>query len=265
MPYPLSPDADAEAFGSNRPWDHPSSIRAHSASFARPCPPTNLCRMQLLAGALLERPPGPKYTAELGFAELSLAAPLPKARTLEKWRAELPADFELALRVPTSCWHGSAGPLREGDELDAGLSWLSTALGLLRPSLVVLATTSEVTTGARDRDRLRHYVARLPRLDGTRIAWRPSGLWEPESVRRLAASLGVLPGFDPIDDPTPDGDVVYGSLFAEGLRRSFSHAALLDVVDNISVSAARAAYITIDSPQAFREARLLQSLVETGE
>ncbi len=34
--------------------------------------------MQLLAGALMERPPGPKYTAELRFAELEPQTPLPK-------------------------------------------------------------------------------------------------------------------------------------------------------------------------------------------
>jgi hypothetical protein len=135
----------------------------------------------------------------------------------------------------------------------------------LEPVLLVLATTSEVTTGARDRKRLRDYISRLPRPSGMRIAWRPSGLWEPESVRAFARTSDVLPGFDPVDDPAPDDVVIYGSLFAEGLRRSFSHALLLDVVDNVASSAAATAYITIDSPQSFREARLLQSLVEGGE
>jgi len=221
--------------------------------------------MQLLAGALLERPPGPKYSAELRFAELALSGPLPKGQTLAKWRASLPDGFDLALRVPTSCWETSAGPLREGDELDAGLAWLSTAVDTLQPELLVLATSSEVTTGARDRQRLQAYVARLPRPDGTHLAWRPSGLWEPEAARRLSTRMGVLSGFDPVDDPVPKGEVLYGSLFAEGLRRSFSHALLLDVLGNLSSSTAATAYVTIDSPQSFREAKLLQSLAEGGE
>ena len=79
--------------------------------------------MQLLAGALLERPPGPKYTSELGFAELTLTGQLPKAQTLTKWRAGLPESFRVALRIPRSCWHTSAGALREGGELDVGLAW----------------------------------------------------------------------------------------------------------------------------------------------
>jgi hypothetical protein len=221
--------------------------------------------MELLAGALLERPPGPKYTAELRFAELALTGPLPKAQTLAKWRSSLPEDFQLALRIPAPCWRSSTGPLRPGDELDAGLEWLSAATDVLRPVLLVLHTSSEVTTGARDRTRLNEYVSRLPRLGGTRLVWRASGLWEPDSVRRASRTMGVLPGFDPVDEPPPDGDVVYGSLLAEGLRRSFSHALLLDILDNLSASAAETAYVTIDSPQSFREARLLQSLAEGGE
>ena len=221
--------------------------------------------MQLFAGALLERPPGPKYTEALGFAELALTGPLPKPHTLTKWRSSLPEGFRLALRVPRTCWSTSSGPLRPGDELDAGLSWLSDAVDALAPELLVLATSSDVTTGARDRQRLRDFIARLPRPDGTTIAWRASGLWEPDAVERLARGLDVLPGFDPVDDPAPAGSILYGSLVAEGLRRSFSHALLLDVIDSVASSSAEVAYVTIDSSQSFREAKLLQTLAEGGE
>lgn len=221
--------------------------------------------MQLFAGALLERPPGPKYTEALDFAELALTGPLPKPQTLTKWRTSLPEGFRLALRVPRSCWTTSSGPLRPGEEMDAGLAWLSSAVESLAPELLVLATSSDVTTGARDRQRLRDYVARLPRPDGVAVAWRASGLWEQDSVERLARDLDVLPGFDPVDDAPPAGTVIYGSLVAEGLRRSFSHALLLDVIDSVASSSAEVVYVTIDSPQSFREAKLLHSLAEGGE
>jgi uncharacterized protein YecE (DUF72 family) len=221
--------------------------------------------MQLLAGALLERPPGPKYTSELRFAELAPQAPLPKPGTLAKWRQKLPDDFELALRAPDPCWQSPAGPLRPSDELDAGLSWLSEAADALRASLVVVATGPSVTTGARDRERLRDYFARIPRTDERLIVWKPTGLWEPETVQAMARTLSVVGGFDAVDDPAPDADVVYASLLAEGLRRSFSHAHRLDVLDNIKRSGASRAFVTIESGQSFREARLLQALSEGRE
>jgi uncharacterized protein YecE (DUF72 family) len=221
--------------------------------------------MQLLAGALLERPPGPKYTTELAFAELAPRDPLPKPSTLSKWRRGLPDGFELGLRAPESTWNTPDGPLRAGAGLDEGVSWLAEASYALGASLLVVATGATVTTGARDRDRLRTYFDRLPRRDGLTIVWRPSGLWEPEGVQNMARSLGITGGFDAVDDPAPSGGIVYGSLLAEGLRRSFSHAQLLDVIDKLRASDAQRAYVTIDSPHSFRKARLLQALYEGDE
>jgi len=221
--------------------------------------------MELLAGALLERPPGPKYTSELRFAELALKAPLPKPGTLAKWRQELPDGFELALRAPDECWQSPGGPLRPSAELDSGLAWLSDAAGALNASAIVIGTTAAVTTGARDRERLREYFARVPRADGRLVVWKPTGLWEPEIVQTMASTLDVVGGFDGLDDPVPETETVYASLLAEGVRRSFSHAQLLEVLAKLQRSTAKRAFVTIESGQSFREARLLQALSEGRE
>jgi uncharacterized protein YecE (DUF72 family) len=210
----------------------------------------------------LERPPGSKYTAELRFAELTPVDPLPKPATLSKWRKKLPEGFELGLRAPTAAWNPPEGPLRAGAALDAGVRWLTEAADALEASLIVVATDASVTTGARDRERLREYFGGLPRNEGSQIVWRASGLWEPEAVQSMARSLSVVAAFDAIDDPPPQGDFAYASLLAEGLRRSFAHAQLLDVLDKVQASGASAAYVCIESPQSFREARLLQALSE---
>ncbi len=221
--------------------------------------------MELLAGALLERPPGPKYTSELRFAELAPQSPLPKPGTLAKWRQQLPDGFELALRAPDPCWQSPGGPLRPSSELDAGLGWLAEAADALQASMIVVATGPAVTTGARDRERLREYFGRIPRAEDRLTVWRPTGLWEPETVQMMASVLSVVGGFDAIDDPAPSSDVLYTSLVAEGFRRSFSHALLLEVLDKLQSSGASRAFVTIESGQSFREARLLQALSEGRE
>ena len=80
------------------------------------------------------------------------------------------------------------------------------AFDVFGASILVVATGPTVTTGARDRDRLREYFARLPRRDDLTIVWRPTGLWEPEAVQGMARSLGITGGFDAIDDPAPQLD-----------------------------------------------------------
>jgi uncharacterized protein YecE (DUF72 family) len=218
--------------------------------------------MKLLAGALLERPPGPKYVSELGFAELAPESPLPKPGTLAKWRQKLPDGFELGLRAPEACLGSRQGPLRPGRELDAGIEWLREAADVLAVSILVIATGAAVTTGARDRQRLRDYFARIPRADGRTIVWKPTGLWEPAAVQSMASTLSVVGGFDAVTDPAPRSDVVYASLRAEGLLRSFSHAQLLEVLEKLRTSGAARAFVTIHSESSFREARLLQALAE---
>lgn len=218
--------------------------------------------MDLFVGALLERPPGPKYVAALRYAELAPVSPLPKPTTLARWRRELPADLHLGLRAPEACWRSPDGPLRPSDELERGLNWLSEASDALEASVVVIATSAAVTTGARDRARLREYFARLPKAEGRVVVWQPTGLWEPELHQTMADSLSVVAGFDAVDDPVPHAGVLYASLRAEGLRRSFSHAQLLEVLHKLKGSGASRAFVCIESAHSFREAQLLRSLSE---
>jgi hypothetical protein len=131
--------------------------------------------------------------------------------------------------------------------------------------MVVVATSAAVTTGARDRERLREYFARIPRTGDRLLIWKPAGLWEAEATQSMARALSVVGGFDGVEDPVPDGGVVYASLLAEGVRRSFPHAQLLDLLDKLQSSKASRAFVTIESGQSFREARLLQALSEGRE
>jgi hypothetical protein len=78
----------------------------------------------------------------------------------------------------------------------------------------------------------------------------------------MASALSVLGGFDGVDDPAPSADVLYATLRAEGFRRSFSEAVLLEVLDKLRGSGTSQAFVTIESEQSFKEARLLQTLSE---
>lgn len=240
----------------------PEDGSSSQGNFACALAPTTLCPMELLAGALLARPPGPKVASELRFAELAPEPPLPKPRTLARWRQNLPDGCVLGLRAPEACLGSKDGPLRPGPALDGCIDWLREAADALQASVLVIATGAAVTTGARDRERLREFFARAPRVEGRTIVWKPAGLWQPAAVQSLASKLSVVGAFDAVDDPAPHSDVLYASLDAEGLRRSFSHAQLLEVLEKLRGSGASRAFVTIHSKQSFREARLLMALAE---
>jgi hypothetical protein len=215
----------------------------------------------LHVGALLDRAPGRKYIAALRFAELAPRLPLPRPGTLASIRTGLPADFVLALRAPRSAVVSTRGALREDPELDKGLAWLSAAADALQARAVVIHTPSELTPGARSRDLLRAYVARLPRVEGRTYVWAAQGAWEPEEAQAVCQELGLCRAFDPLETRSSSrADVVYATLRALGHRAGFSYAALSDALLRTLEHKPSEAFISVDAERAFDIARRLQTL-----
>lgn len=219
--------------------------------------------MDLHAGALLERAPGPKYSSALGFAELAFVdASLPKAKTLRSWRETVPESFEVALRVPRSITHELIDDqLALGEEL-ADADWLSDAIAATGARFVVLATGSEAKTSRRDRERLGALFGALAELAGADVplVWAPTGLWDSDLARPFAQKSGVIYAYDPLEDDPPAGTLHYASLRALGFRQRFSDGVLYELVERLEENGAERAYVSLESPHSFKEAQLLQAL-----
>lgn len=213
-------------------------------------------------GAHLERPPGPRYLAELPFAELAIPSPVPKSSTLERWRENLPAGFTVAIVAPPETVNSAAGPLRLGEQdLELGLGWLEDAVEAARPDILVVPTPRAVTPGARDRARLEAYFARLPRREGTQLVWAPTGLWESDDAGRFGEKLGAAVAVDPLVDDVPSGPLAYLRLRALGVRNRFSEGMLIEALEAALGSGADDVYLSLESPRSFKEACRLRDLV----
>ncbi len=214
-------------------------------------------------GAILERPPGPRYTAALRFAELSFRSTLPRPATLRRWRASLPVGFRVALRVPPFAMQSDRGVLRLDERLEDGLRWVLDAAEATEASLLVVATGSVLTTGRRDRERLAAYFDRL-RGANRPLVWAPDGLWRAEMAVRQAERMGVVYAVDPFEDRVPDGDLTYLRLKALGARSRFSEGMLLELADQLVEMPSGECYVTFDSPRSFREATRLRAMLDAG-
>jgi len=214
----------------------------------------------LHVGALVDRAPGRKYTSALHFAELALAAPLPKPGTLAKLRAQLPSEFVVALRAPRSAVSSARGPLRIDTELESALQWLNAAADALQARAVVIHTPSELTPGVRSRDLLREYVSKLPRLPDRHYVWAAQGAWEPEELQRICDDLGLVRAFDPLETAATRSSVAYATLRALGHRSGFSYTALSDAVARTLEHEPKEAFISVDAARSFDIARRLQTL-----
>jgi uncharacterized protein YecE (DUF72 family) len=214
----------------------------------------------LHVGALLDRAPGRKYTAALSFSEFAPRHPLPRPGTLASMRSGLPADFALALRAPRTSLASSRGALRFDAELETGLTWLLAAADALTVRAVVFNTPADLTPGARSRDLLREYVARLPRVENRHYVWLPQGVWEAADAQALCADLGLVYGFDPLETKPSASAVVYATLRAFGHRAGFSLAALSDALITTISHAPQEAFISVDAERAFDVARRIRTL-----
>jgi uncharacterized protein YecE (DUF72 family) len=213
-------------------------------------------------GALLDRAPGRKYVGALSFAEYAPRLPLPRAGTLASLRKELPEAFTLALRAPRSAVVSARGALRRDAELDAGVQWLTAAADALKPRVVVIATPSELTPGARSRDLLREYVAQLPRVEGRDYVWWAQGAWEPEEMHALCSELGIYRAFDPLETRASPGKVAYATLRALGHRSGFSLSALSDALVRTLEQHPEHAFVSVDAERGFDVARRLRTLAD---
>jgi uncharacterized protein YecE (DUF72 family) len=214
----------------------------------------------LHVGALLDRAPGPKYVSQLAFAELSLRHPLPKPKSLAQMRKQLPEGFVVALRAPRDSVISSLGALRFTPELETSLAWLLSAADASAASAVLIPTPADFTPGARSRELLREFAARLPRPAGRHYVWLPSGLWEPQETEALAAEYGLVCGFDPLEVRRPYGPVAYGKLRAMGHRTSFSPAALGDALVTLITAETTEAFLSVDAERAFDVAKKLRQI-----
>jgi hypothetical protein len=214
----------------------------------------------LHVGALLDRAPGRKYVSALRFAEFAPRLPLPRPGTLASMRAGLPAEYVLALRAPRSAVVSPRGALREDPALDSGLAWMTAAADAVKARAVVIHTPSELTPGARSRDLLRAYAARLPLVAGRTYVWSAQGAWEPEEMHALCKELGWCRAFDPLETKSSPGEIAYATLRALGHRAGFSLSALADALTRTLAHGPTEAFVSVDAERSFDIARRLQTL-----
>jgi len=217
----------------------------------------------LHVGAVVERPPGPKYQDALAFAELALRPPLPRPATLAKIPPGLASNFALSLRAPRECFVSELGPLRMDEGLEGRITWLGKAAEAAQACAVVVPTLSDVRTGPRDRERLQAYFEVLGNAMGdTPIVWEPGGLWEAEDALPFAEGMGVVCAFDPLEVRVRHSGIAYLHVKGIGARTRLGEGSLTMVVDAIEeLEDAETIYVAIESPRSVREATRLRQLV----
>jgi uncharacterized protein YecE (DUF72 family) len=166
---------------------------------------------------------------------------------LKKWRESVPAHFAFSVVLPAVVTDARAGKAA----LENGLE----VARLLQSPIILIATPASFTPTAANRKRLSDLVARLP-SDVVRLAWEPSGLWEPDDARSVALSLRLTLVSDGARESLAPGAVAYTRLRGLGDARRVSSSGLDRLI--ASLRGRRESYVVIETDHASRVAKALR-------
>jgi uncharacterized protein YecE (DUF72 family) len=158
----------------------------------------------------------------------------PQIKTLESWRAEMPADFEFTLKAWQLITHESTSPtykrlrkkLTEKESADTGFfkstdivnEALETTLACaeaLGARTILFQCPAKFTETKENIANIRRFFKKAKRGDRN-FAWEPRGPWDNKVVKKICDDLDLWHCVDPFVRPTVTPDRCYYRLHGIG-------------------------------------------------
>jgi uncharacterized protein YecE (DUF72 family) len=222
-----------------------------------------------------------EYAARFGVVEVqqTFYQP-PQIKTLERWRAAAPPDFEFTLKAWQLITHEARSPtyrrlkreLTEGEKAEAGSfrptaivreAWettLACAAALKATRVLFQCPSSFTPTREHVRD-LRDFFARIERprrkLD---CLWEPRGNWPQELIRELCGELDLTHVVDPFAARTLTPERCYYRLHGRsGWRYQYEDDELAELISMLPPKGV--SYVLFNNVRMLDDAARFQALV----
>ena len=180
----------------------------------------------------------------------------PGVHTLEKWRAQVPPEFEFTLKAWQIITHEASSPtyrrlhepLSEQEKRDVGAfrptapvlrAWDRTqgAARILQSRAILLQCPARFRPTDENKENLRSFIRRVrsdirsrPQPEQITLVWEPRGDWRLEEVRELCAELGLVHGVDPLQQAPVTAGLGYFRLHGRtGYRYRYGDAELKEL------------------------------------
>ena len=155
----------------------------------------------------------------------------PPPETLERWRAQAPADFEFTMKAWQVITHlgtsrtyrrlrspfsdrarAEAGGFRLNDTVLAAWETTLAAARILRATAILFQCPPSFRPTAENTAAMRRFFATIGPLDGVRFLWEPRGAWPDDDVVSLCHDLGLVHAVDPFVRPSLTPELTYWRL-----------------------------------------------------
>lgn len=122
--------------------------------------------------------------------------------TLNRWRVESPRGFAFVLHATREFIAELEAIVDRGDNaptpaLDAAWKAIEERANALAAKGILIETGPEFTPSTRSRELLQHLAERYGSTVKAKLIWASFGLWEAESTRDFAESIGLVYAIDP--------------------------------------------------------------------
>jgi uncharacterized protein YecE (DUF72 family) len=151
----------------------------------------------------------------------------PQTKTLERWRRQMPADFEFTLKAWQLITHDARSPtyrrlkrkLSETEKPEAGYfkptaivneAWETTLASAkaLKAKTILFQCPASFKPTAENIARMEKFFCSIDRRDFN-LCWEPRGDWDTAVVRSICNSLGLCHAVDPFIEKTVTPDRYY--------------------------------------------------------
>jgi uncharacterized protein YecE (DUF72 family) len=205
----------------------------------------------------------------------------PQVGTLERWRAEVPADFEFTLKAWQLITHEARSPtykrlkrkLSEEERAECGAfkpsaivaeGWETTlaCAKALKSRCVLFQCPASFTPTTQHIADMQRFFTSVER-GGLQFLWEPRGGWPDETVRGLCAELDLKHVVDPFTSRTVTPDFCYFRLHG---RKGWRYVYTDDELEELSemLSGAPRAYVLFNNVRMLEDAVRFQELTRAS-
>jgi uncharacterized protein YecE (DUF72 family) len=181
----------------------------------------------------------------------------PQIKTLERWRKEVPANFEFTLKAWQLITHDARSPtyrrlkrkLSEIEKEEAGYfrttgivneAWETTLASAkaLEAKTILFQYPASFTPTENNIANMERFFGSIDRND-LNLCWEPRGNWDPGAVRTICARLRLGHVVDPFMSKTESSDNCYIRLHGrKGWRYQYETGELEELADTVLKSEA---------------------------
>ena len=206
----------------------------------------------------------------------------PQIKTLEKWRAEVPENFEFTLKAWQLITHEAKSPtykrlkktLTEIERDAAGYfkptpivreAWETTlaCARALKAKTILFQCPASFRQNQENIKNLESFFESIER-ENLNFAWEPRGAWNPQIVKDICENLDLWQAVDPFAVSTVTPEKCYYRLHGRtGFGYKYEEDELADLAELLP--AGQISYVFFNNRYMLEDALLFQKIIETTD